>query len=64
MNTVVSSLTVASVRELVRPTVPVVSVYLGLEPAYPTLDTSEDLDLRWRTLATRLTDEGADTPRA
>jgi hypothetical protein len=62
MNTTVGPLTVAAVRDLVRPAVPVVSVYLGLEPAYPTLDTSEDLDLRWRALAARLSADGADTP--
>src|SRR5262249_9700929 len=49
-------------RWLVRRTAPVVSVYLGLEPAYPTLDTLEDLDLRWRAFAARLSAEGADAP--
>jgi hypothetical protein len=60
MNTVVGPLTVASVRELTRPAGPVLSVYLGLEPAYPTLDTSEDLALRWRALAADLAARGAD----
>jgi Bacterial archaeo-eukaryotic release factor family 2 len=60
MNTMVSPLTVATIRDLVRPTDPVVSVYLGLEPAYPTLDALEDLDLRWRALSARLAARRAD----
>jgi hypothetical protein len=60
MNTLVSALSVDTVRDLVRPVVRGVSVYLGLQPQYPTLDASADLDLRWRTLAARLATEHAD----
>jgi peptide subunit release factor 1 (eRF1) len=38
------------------------SVYLDLQSIYPVVDTAEDIALRWRALATRLTDEGADEP--
>jgi hypothetical protein len=60
MNTMLSSLTLGAVRDLVRPVAPVVSVYLGLAPAYPSLDQLEDLDLRWRRLATDLSARHAD----
>jgi hypothetical protein len=36
------------------------SVYLDLQSVYPVVDTAEDIALRWRALAGRLTDEGAD----
>src|SRR4051812_28662382 len=50
MNTLVAPLTVAAVRDLVRPVEPTVSVYLG----------SPDLDLRWRAMAARLAAQHAD----
>ena len=49
-------------RELVRPLERVVSLYLGLRPDTPTLDTTEDLDLRWRAIAVDLLAQG--TPPA
>jgi hypothetical protein len=49
-----------ALRDLLRRTDPVASVYLGLRPSYPTLDTTEDLALRRQALVTRLADEGAD----
>jgi Bacterial archaeo-eukaryotic release factor family 2 len=62
MTEVLNRLTVDAVRDLVSSREPVASVYVGLRPRYPTLDTTEDLELRWRALEVRLTDQGADEP--
>jgi hypothetical protein len=36
------------------------SVYLDLQSVYPVVDTAEEIALRWRALAGRLMDDGAD----
>ncbi|MGE5827087.1 MAG: Vms1/Ankzf1 family peptidyl-tRNA hydrolase [Micromonosporaceae bacterium] len=46
-------------RDLVQTPQPTVSLYLALRPDTPTLDTSEDLDLRWRAIADDLLAQGA-----
>jgi hypothetical protein len=61
MNTVVTPLNASTLRELVAPPVPLVSAYLGLWPPLPTADPSGDLELRWRALAGRLAEHGADS---
>jgi hypothetical protein len=53
---------IAGVRELVRPLEPVASVYVGLTSPSLSLDTGEDLDLRWRSIIARLADQGGDAP--
>src|SRR6266536_4551188 len=60
MNTVDTALDLSAVRGLARPLDPVASVYLGLATSNPTLDAGEDLDLRWRSIGSRLASEGAD----
>lgn len=55
MNTVVAPLTMAAVRDLVRPVAPTVSVYLG-----PRELNVREVDLRWRALAARLAAQHAD----
>src|SRR5436305_10704539 len=62
MPAVLSPQTVDALRELVRPEEPVASVYLGLQPSPPAPDPVEDLDLRWRALATRLAGQRTDEP--
>jgi hypothetical protein len=53
-------LDIDTVRNLVHGLEPVASVYLGLTPALPTVDTGEDLDLRWRAIGRDLAGQGAD----
>ncbi len=60
MNTVESPLRTSAIRDLVGRTDPVAWLYLGLQPPYPTMDAEEDLELRWRAVATRLAAQGAD----
>src|SRR5262245_35917434 len=48
-----------AMRELVRPLEPVLSIYLGLRPDTPTVDSAEDLNLRWRAFACELLEQGA-----
>jgi hypothetical protein len=48
----------AALRDLLRHTDPVASVYFGLRPPFP----AENLDLRRHALVTRLADAGADEP--
>jgi hypothetical protein len=60
MITRTTGLDITTVRDLVRPLDPVASVYLGLTPATPTVDTGEDLYLRWRSLGKGLGEQGAD----
>ncbi len=60
MTQVLSPLTITALRDLVGAEDPVASVYLGLQPQYPTLDSAEDLDLRWRALVARLAEQHAD----
>src|SRR5690349_8751741 len=60
VTTQIAGLNITTVRELVRPLHPVASVYLGMTPQVPTIDTDEDLDLRWRSLSKDLAEQGAD----
>jgi hypothetical protein len=62
MNAVRAALDLATIRDLVRPPDPMACVYLALVPQDPTVDTGEDLDLRWRSIAARLARQGADRP--
>ena len=62
MKAVSAALDVATIRDLVRTPDPMISVYLGLEPMAPTVDAAEDLGLRWRVIAKRLAEQGADDP--
>jgi hypothetical protein len=55
-------LSLSTVRDLVGPLEAVASVYLHRPQATPTVDTSEDLDLRWRSLGKELADQGIDQP--
>jgi hypothetical protein len=57
--TMVKPLTLQGIRELVRPVAPVATVYMGPQPASPTLDAEEDLALRWRGVAAGLVEDGA-----
>jgi hypothetical protein len=62
MDAAVAALDLAAIRDLVRPLDPVACVYLGLVPRDPTVDTTEDLGLRWRSIEARLSRQGADKP--
>jgi hypothetical protein len=62
VTTYIPRLDITTVRDLAHPLDPVASVYLGLTPTVPTLDTGEDLELRWRSLSKDLTEQGADQP--
>lgn len=62
MKAVMTALDVATIRDLAGGPEAVASVYLGLEPAEPTLDSAADLGLRWRAIAKRLAEQGADDP--
>lgn len=58
MTATIAALNASALRDLVRPVEPLASVYLGLEPATATVDVLEDLDLRWRVMASRLAELG------
>jgi peptide subunit release factor 1 (eRF1) len=47
-------------KELVRPTEAAATVYLGLRSPIGTGDVAGDLHLRWRSMRTRLAEQGAD----
>ncbi len=54
MTTTVRPFSLTEIREIVRPLEPTATAYLG-QPEEPVGDTLEDLTLRWRALAARLT---------
>jgi hypothetical protein len=60
MNTVETALHTGAIRDIVEHADPVAWLYLGLQPPYPIMDAEEDLELRWRSAATRLAAQGAD----
>jgi hypothetical protein len=60
MNTTMTALDPSVARSLAIDTEASVSVYIRLRPADPLADAAEDLNLRWRNLATQLAGQGAD----
>lgn len=60
MNSTMTALDPSAARSLAIDTEASVSVYMGLRPADPLADAAEDLNLRWRNLATQLSTQGAD----
>src|SRR4051794_13622454 len=60
MNTVETALGLTTVRGLARSLEPVAAVYVGLVPTSATLDASEHLALRLRSIEAQLAGQGAD----